>query len=84
MGLKKLIKNIKFLMKNDLSKKPNYLEIVRPIASQMMDNLKYELIEDLNDVVIPEIKTLEETIDELLQTNRLNSNIFRSRGIDNV
>lgn len=70
MGLKKLIKNIKFLMRNDLNQKPNYLEIVRPIASQMMDNLKYELIEDLNDVVIPEIKTPEETIDELINTTK--------------
>ena len=50
MGLKRLFRNIKYIMKKDLT---NIIDIeeVKNVTSIMMDNLKYELREDLENII---------------------------------
>lgn len=69
MGLKRLFRNIKYLMKKDLT---NIIDIeeVKNVTSIMMDNLKYELREDLENLNIPNIKNPYETLDELINTQK--------------
>lgn len=74
MGLKRLFRNIKLLMKYDLDKPDFFVNLLsynwRKDASIMMDNLKYELNEDLKDIYIPDIKSPFETIEEIISTKK--------------
>lgn len=58
MGLKKFCRNIAYLTKNQLSKKENNFE-----------DLKFQLFASLYEIPIPEIKSIDETLDLLINQN---------------
>lgn len=75
MGLKRLMRNLKFLMKYDLDMPEDYFvdalnNYWKKDASLMIDNLKYELEEDLKELYRPDIKTPFETVEELVNTQK--------------
>ena len=70
MGIKKLIRNLKFLIKKELTDFCDIEQNIKHHTSIMMDNLKYELKDDLNELFIPKIKTPYETIDMLLNSDK--------------
>lgn len=74
MGIKKLIRNIRFLLKHDLSDWDYYANNLnyfwRKEASAIAESLKYEWEEDLKELYRPDIKDFEETIDEILNTDK--------------
>ena len=64
MGLHKFIKNFKFLFNKSLKNETvtNY--------DDLLDNLKYELIDELREVRVPKIMTVDETINLLQKTDK--------------
>ena len=68
--MKKFIKNIKFLFRKKLKDEFNAIKSTQMDISDIMDNLKYELIDELNNIRVPKIMTVDETIDMLIKTNK--------------
>lgn len=68
--MKKFIKNIKFLFRKKLKDEFNAIKSTQMDISDIMDNLKYELIDELNNIRVPNIMTVDETIDMLIKTNK--------------
>lgn len=64
------IKNIKYLFRKRLKDEFNAIKSTQMDISDIMDNLKYELIDELNGIRIPKIQTVDETIDMLIDTNK--------------
>ncbi len=64
MGLKKLIRNLKYLTRIDL--RNNFVS--HNDLNNALDHLKYEIVEDLPKLEIPRIKSIMETIDDLITT----------------
>ncbi len=69
----KILSNLKYLFRKNLKKELKKLsdmklEILYEVitSDDLLDNLKYELYEDIKTLKIPQIKTVDETIDELL------------------
>lgn len=62
------LSNINYLLHNKLKKKFSILE-KQSDFEHLLDNLKYELYEDINNIQIPNIKNVDETIDILLNEN---------------
>jgi glycosyltransferase family protein len=66
----KIIKNIKFLFRKKLKDEFNVIKSTQMDINDIMDNLKYELIDELNNTRVPKIMTVDETIDMLIKTNK--------------
>lgn len=62
MGLHKFINNLKFLFNKNLKNVINY--------DDLLDNLKYELIDELKETRVPKIMTVDETINLLQKTDK--------------
>lgn len=69
--MKKFIKNIKFLFRKKLKDEFNAIKSTQMDISDIIDNLKYELIDSLREgIKVPHIMTVDETIDMLINTNK--------------
>lgn len=68
MSLKKIIKNIKYLRKINLKEQLSQ-GVVSTQIDDMIDNLKYELYDEIQNLKVPNIKSIEETIDTILSSN---------------
>lgn len=66
MSFKNLKKNIRFLLQKRL--KDEFIAVSPLKMDDIIDNLKYELLDDLKTVKRPIIKTVEETIETLQQS----------------
>lgn len=67
MGIRKLIRNIKFLINIDLEKKYSHdLESTHSNINLMLDNVVYELPNHLEAITKPKICDLEKTINALI------------------
>lgn len=61
----KILSNIKYMFERKIKKEIRKLE-EQSNFDNLLDNLKYELYEDIKEIKMPNIKNVEETIDVLL------------------
>ncbi|MEQ9901003.1 GT-D fold domain-containing glycosyltransferase [Pectobacterium punjabense] len=62
MGIRKLIRNLIYLKKLNLKEKLDH-----DFTISLIESLKYELADDLKNIKIPRIETVDETINTLLE-----------------
>lgn len=64
----KILSNIKYLFETKLKKELEFLD-KQSNFDYLLDNLKYELYEDIKNLKVPNIKNVDETLDVLLTQN---------------